>query len=62
MVKVEEKKLFLNQCKTTTMYVKNENKAYLVNILYISNLKVNLLLDKRICKKDLHKDFNKHSI
>jgi len=31
------------------MRTKNENKAYLVNILYILNFEINLLLDKRMC-------------
>jgi len=31
-----------------TIYIKNENKIYLVNIFYILDFEVNLLLDKRI--------------
>ena len=44
------------------MRAKNKNKIYLINVLYILNLKINLLLDRRICQKNLYKDFDKHSI
>jgi len=44
------------------MRTKNENKIYLINILYVSNLEVNLLLDRRMYQKDLYEDFNKYSI
>lgn len=30
------------------MRAKNENKVYLVNVLFVSNLRVNLLLNKRM--------------
>jgi len=44
------------------MRAKNKNKAYLINVLYVLDLEVNFLLDRRMCQKDLHKDFDKYSI
>jgi len=44
------------------MRAKNENKAYLINVLYILDLKVNFLLNRRMCQKDLYEDFDKHNI
>jgi len=44
------------------MRAKNKNKTYLLNVLYILDLKINLLLNKRIYQKDLYEDFNKYNI
>ena len=44
------------------MYTKDENKTRLVNILFVSNLRVNLLSSKHIYQKNLYKDFNKNNI
>ena len=44
------------------MRAKDKNKPYLINILFVSNLKINLLLNKRIYQKNLHKDFDKNNI
>jgi len=44
------------------MRVKNKNKVYLINILYILDFEINFLLNKYIYQKDLYKDFDKYSI
>ena len=61
-IKIEERKLYSNQYKTTTIRARDKNKIYLINILLVSKLKINLLLDKYICQKDLYKDFDKNNI
>jgi len=44
------------------MQAKDKNKAHLINVLFVSNLDVNFLLDERMCYKDLRKYFDKNSI
>ena len=44
------------------MRTRDKNKIRLINILFILNLKINLLLNKHIYQKDLYRDFNKNSI
>jgi len=44
------------------MRAKNKNKAHLINVLFILNLDVNLLLNERIYYKDLREYFDKNSI
>ncbi len=44
------------------MRARDENKIYLINILFVLDLKINFLLDKRIYQKDLYKNFNKNNI
>jgi len=49
IIKVEERKLYLNQCGTARMYAKDNNKDTLINVLYVLELSVNLLLGKCLC-------------
>ena len=51
-IKIEEKILHLNQCETMIMKIKN-NECQLTNVLYIFNLKINLLFEKRFTKRNL---------
>ncbi len=44
------------------MRARDKNKTYLINVLFVLNLKVIFLSNKYICQKDLYKDFNKNSI
>jgi len=44
------------------MRAKNKNKTHLINVLFILDLNFNLLLNKRMCYKDLHNYFDKNSI
>ncbi len=44
------------------MRIKDKNKTHLINALFVLNLKINLLLSKRIYQKDLYKDFDKNNI
>ena len=58
IIKVEEKVLYSNQCKTTIMRMKNDNFTSLTNVLYVSRLEVNLLFVKKTCQSDLKSEFN----
>ena len=51
-IKIEKKILYSNQCEIMIMRVKND-ECRLTNVLYVFNLKVNLLFEKRFTKKDL---------
>ena len=51
-IKIEEKILHSNQCKTMIMKIKND-EYQLTNVLYVFNLKINLLFEKRFTKKNL---------
>jgi len=44
------------------MRAKNKNKARLINIFFVLNLNINLLLDKRMCYKNLRDYFDKNNI
>jgi len=44
------------------MRAKDKNKARLLNALFVLNLDVNLLLNKRIYYKDLREYFDKNNI
>jgi len=44
------------------MRAKNKNKTRLINVLFILNLSINLLLNERIYYKDLRKYFDKNNI
>jgi len=44
------------------MRAKDKNKARLINVFFVLDLNVNLLLDKRICYKDLRDYFDKNNI
>ncbi len=52
-IKIEEGKLYVNYCDTVTMRDLNENSVLLSSVLYVFNLGVNLLSDKRMCEKRL---------
>ncbi len=62
IVKVGGGKLYSDQCGTATMRVRDGNKAYLANVLYVPGLGVNLLSGRRMCQKGLHGGFDKNSI
>ena len=55
-IKIEEKILHSDQCETIIMKVKND-ECRLTNVLYVFNLRINLLFEKRFTKKNLRKKF-----
>ncbi len=58
IIKVEEEKLYVNHCDTAIMQDHHENSVKLSFVLHVSKLKVNLLSERRMCKKDLQESFN----
>ena len=44
------------------MQVKEKNKAYLINVLFVLNLDISFLLNERIYYKDLYEYFDKNNI
>ncbi len=62
IIKVREKRLYFNYYDTVTMWNKNENSVLLSLILYVLKLEVNLLSEKKMCKKKLLKYFNYKSL
>ncbi len=58
IIKVKEKRLYVNYYNTVTIQNKNKNSIFLSSTLYVLKLEVNLLLEKKMCKKKLLKYFN----
>ena len=56
-IKIEEKRLYSNQCDSMTMRVKND-ESMLTKMLYVFDFDVNLLFVKYFIKKKLIEDFN----
>ena len=56
-IKIEEEKLYSNQCETIILRVKND-ESRLTKILYVFDLEINLLFDKRFIKCELRESFN----
>ncbi len=58
IIKVEEKKLYVNHCDTTVMQDHHENSVKLFSVFHVSKLKMNLLSERRMCEKDLQESFD----
>ena len=58
IIKVEERKLYINHCDTAVMQDHHENSVKLSSVLHVSKLKVNFLSERRMCKKDLQESFD----
>ncbi len=58
IIKVEEKKLYVNHCDTAVMQDCHENSVKLSFVLHVSKLKMNLLSERRMCEKDLQESFD----
>ncbi len=54
--------MYINYYDTVIIQNKNENSVLLNSILYILKLEVNLLSEKKMCKKKLLKYFNYKSL
>jgi len=58
IIKVEEKKLYVNHCNTAIMWNHHENSVKLFFVLHVFKLKMNLLFERRMCEKDLQESFD----
>ncbi len=58
IIKVEEKKLYINHCNTAVMQDHHENSVKLFSVLHVSKLKMNLLSKRRMYEKDLQESFD----
>jgi len=58
IIKVEERKLYVNHCDTAVMQNHHENSVKLFSVLHVFKLEVNLLFERRMCKKDLQESFD----
>ncbi len=58
IIKVEEEKLYVNHCDTAIMWDHHENSVKLSSVLHVFKLEVNLLSERRMCKKDLQESFD----
>ncbi len=58
IIKVREKRLYINYYNTVTIQNKNENLVLLNLTFYVLKLEVNLLSEKKMYKKKLFKYFN----
>ncbi len=59
-IKVKKEHLYSYYCEVIIMQVRSENSIRLSSTLYMSELEVNLLSRKQMCKMKLHKSFNQH--
>ncbi len=53
IIKVEERKLYINHCDTVIMQDHHENSVKLSSVFHVFKLEMNLLFEKRMYKKDL---------
>ena len=60
-IKIEERRLYSNQCDSLTMRVKND-ESMLTKMLYVFDFDVNLLFVKHFIKKKLIENFNDDSL
>ncbi len=58
IIKVEERKLYINHCDTAVMQDHHKNSVKLFSVLHVSKLKMNLLSERRMCEKDLQESFD----
>ncbi len=58
IIKVEERKLYVNHCDTAVMWNHHENSVKLSSVLHVSKLEMNFLSERRMCEKDLQESFN----
>jgi len=58
IIKVEEEKLYVNHCDTAVMWNHYENSVKLSFVFHVFKLKMNLLSERRMCKKDLQESFD----
>ncbi len=58
IIKVEERKLYINHCDTTVMQDYYENSVKLFSVFHVSKLEVNLLSERRMYEKDLQESFD----
>jgi len=58
IIKVEERKLYVNHCDTAVMQDHHENSVKLFFVLHVSKLEMNLLSKRRMYEKDLQESFD----
>ncbi len=62
IIKVREKRLYVNYYNIIIIQNKNKNLILLNLTLYVLKLEVNLLSEKKMCKKKLFKYFDYKSL
>ena len=60
-IKTEERIIYSDQCETMIIKIKDDEYR-LMNVLYVFNLKINLLFQKRFTKRDLQKSFDDNDL
>jgi len=58
IIKVEERKLYVNHCDTAVMQNHHKNSVKLFSVLHVFKLKMNFLSERRMYKKDLQESFD----
>jgi len=58
IIKVEEKKLYINHCDTAVIWNHHENSVKLSSVFHVFKLKMNFFFKRRMCKKDLQENFD----
>ena len=58
IIKVEERKLYVNHCDTAVMQNHHKNSVKLSFVLHVFKLRMNLLFERRMYKKNLQESFN----
>ncbi len=61
-IKVKREHLYSYYCEVIIMQVRLRNSVRLSSTLYVSELEVNLLSEKWMCKMKLHKSFDQHCL
>ena len=57
-IKVKKRHLYSYYCEVIIMQIKLRNSVRLSSTLYMSELEINLLSEKQMCKMKLYKSFD----
>ncbi len=61
-IRVKKRHLYSHYCEVIIMQVRLRNSVRLSSTLYVSELEINLLSEKQMCKMKLHESFDQHCL
>ncbi len=61
-IKVKKEYLYSHYCEVIIIQVKLRNSVRLSSTLYVSELEINLLSEKQMCKMKLYESFNQYCL
>ncbi len=61
-IKVKKRHLYSYYCEVIIMQIELRNSVRLSSTFYMSELEINLLSEKQMCKMKLYKSFDQHCL